>query len=178
MKSKIPVLPEPTPVVDLTKRVTGMSDSALATLHSNAVRLLHYGSERQRVSAVALMPAIEAELSARHTKALAGSARSRRDAEKRAERFSATLAEVKVSAVVPLRRAPSGPAHRFSLGEEVKLFRTLHGAVIDSLTYEVVRQLPSESSEFQYRIRSKDGRVERIVLESQLGRPRGPTLVA
>jgi len=173
MKNKVPVLPDRAPVVDLTDRVAAMSDSALDTLHGNAARLLQTGSERQRSSAEALLPVIEAELTARHAKAVAGSARSRRDAEKRAERFSATLAAVKENAV-PVQRAQQGPAHKFGLGEEVKLYRTLHGAVIDSLVYEVVRQLPSESSEFQYRIRSKDGRVERIVIESQLGRVSPP----
>jgi hypothetical protein len=171
MKNKAPVFSDRAPVVDLTDRMAGMSDASLDTLHANAARLLQNGNERQRASAASLMPAIEAELSARHSKLLAGSARSRRDAEKRSERFAANLAAVKTAAVPPIHREPSGPAHKFGLGQEVKLFRTLHGAVIDSLIYEVVRQLPLESTEFQYRIRSKDGRVERIVLESQLGAP-------
>lgn len=168
MKNNMPVLPDRAPVIDLRDRVAAMSDGALDTLHANAARLMQHGNERQRQSADALMPAIEAELSVRHAKALAASPRTRREAEKRSERFAATLAAVKTSAAAPEREI-SGPAHRFSLGQTVKLYRTLQGAVIDGLVYEVVRQLPSEHNEFQYRVRSKDGRVERIVTESQLG---------
>ncbi len=169
MKNKVPVLPDRAPVIDLRDRVAAMSDGALDTLHGNAARLLQQGNERQRQSAESLMPVIEAELGTRHAKALAASPRTKRDAEKRAERFAATLAAVKEASAAMPEREHSGPAHKFALGQSVKLFRTLQGAVIDGLFYEVTRQLPAENNEFQYRIRSKDGRVERIVTESQLG---------
>jgi hypothetical protein len=58
-------------IVDLHDRVPGMTDEALGTLHANALRLVQSGTERQRASADALMPAIESELAERHAKALA-----------------------------------------------------------------------------------------------------------
>ena len=58
-------------IVDLHDRVPGMTDEALGTLHANALRLAQSGTERQRASADALMPAIELELAERHAKALA-----------------------------------------------------------------------------------------------------------
>jgi hypothetical protein len=58
-------------IVNLSDRVPGMSDSALNTLHANAVRLAQSGTDRQRASAGTLMPAIEAELALRQARALA-----------------------------------------------------------------------------------------------------------
>ncbi len=158
-------------VVDLQDRVSGMSDSALSTLHANAVRLAQSGSERQRASADALLPAIEAELTARHTKSLAASPRARREIAKLSERFNVALAAAKMSAAAPEREAV-GPAHKFGMGDLVKLHRTMQGSAIDGFIYEIVRQLPPERNEFQYRIRTKDGRVERVVTETQLSASR------
>ena len=75
----------PLVIVDLHDRVPGMSDEALGTLHTNAVRLRESGNERQRASAAALMPAIESELAQRRAKALADSpVRKRRPPTKKA----------------------------------------------------------------------------------------------
>jgi hypothetical protein len=63
--------------------------------------------------------------------------------------------------------APS-PEHKFKIGQQVKLYRTLRGMPVENSLYEVTRLLPSENNEFQYRIRTLDGRVDRVVLESQL----------
>ena len=52
-------------VVDLRERVPQMSDDALATLASNARRLLESGSKKQQGSAADLMPVLEAELASR-----------------------------------------------------------------------------------------------------------------
>ena len=83
-------------IVDLHDRVPGMTDDALGTLHANAVRLAQSGNERQRASADALMPAIEAELAGRRAKALADApVRKRRAAVK------------KVKAVPPAQEAPT-----------------------------------------------------------------------
>ena len=73
-------------IVDLHDRVPGMTDDALGTLHANAVRLAQSGNERQRASAGALMPAIEAELADRRAKALANPpVRKRRAPAKKAK---------------------------------------------------------------------------------------------
>jgi hypothetical protein len=70
MKKKA-IVPGPRPpqgplvIVDLHDRVPGMSDEALGTLHTNALRLVQSGNERQRASAGALMPVIESELALR-----------------------------------------------------------------------------------------------------------------
>jgi hypothetical protein len=42
-----------------------MEDTALATLHTNAERLLEAGTSAQQTAAAALMPSIKAELAAR-----------------------------------------------------------------------------------------------------------------
>ncbi len=74
----------PLVIVDLHDRVPGMTDDALSTLHANAVRLVQSGTERQRASAGALMPAIESELAERRAKALANPpVRKRRAAVKK-----------------------------------------------------------------------------------------------
>jgi hypothetical protein len=60
------------------------------------------------------------------------------------------------------------PAHKFAIGTKVKLFRSIRGVPLESSLYEVTRQLPSENNDFQYRIRTLDGRVDRVAFESQL----------
>jgi hypothetical protein len=56
-------------VVDLRERVPLLDDKALATLHTNAMRLKDGGgSARQRASAEDLLPVIEGELAARREK--------------------------------------------------------------------------------------------------------------
>jgi hypothetical protein len=49
----------------MVEKLPGMADDALKNLHANAMRLGEAGSAQQRASATALLPAIEAELSAR-----------------------------------------------------------------------------------------------------------------
>ena len=51
--------------MNMVEKIPGMADDALKTLHANAVRLGEAGTAQQRASATALLPAIEAELSAR-----------------------------------------------------------------------------------------------------------------
>jgi hypothetical protein len=60
--------------------------------------------------------------------------------------------------------------HKFTVGEQVKLRRSRMSAPTEGSVYEVTRLLPSESNDFQYRIRMIDGRrvVDRVVFESQL----------
>ncbi|MBI1211772.1 MAG: hypothetical protein GC190_09945 [Alphaproteobacteria bacterium] len=167
--ARIPVESKPIVVVDMRERVGGLSDGELDTLHANAMRLAQNGSERQRASADALIPAIEAELTTRRAKELAASPRARRNAARVIEPAAVAAVSPAISPeVASPERKTRAPAHKFALGATVKLCRTLMGLPVDGLIYEVVRQLPAERSEFQYRVRTKDGRVERIVLESQV----------
>ncbi len=51
--------------MNIVEKLPAMADDALKNLHANAVRLGEAGTAQQRASATALLPAIEAELSAR-----------------------------------------------------------------------------------------------------------------
>ena len=51
--------------MSLVDKLPGMVDADLNNLHANALRLKEAGSAQQRASATAILPAIEAELSAR-----------------------------------------------------------------------------------------------------------------
>lgn len=58
--------------------------------------------------------------------------------------------------------------HKYKVGQRVEfLDRTLPAA---SGTYEIVRLLPSDGGELQYRIKSEREAHERVVREDQLGR--------
>jgi hypothetical protein len=52
-------------MMSMVEKLPGMADDALRNLHANALRLGGAGSAQQRASATALLPAIEAELTAR-----------------------------------------------------------------------------------------------------------------
>lgn len=74
---------------DLHSKLQGMDDKALGNLNANARRLESTGSIAQRDAAAALLPAIDAELSARQANALVAveaekAARRERAAAKRA----------------------------------------------------------------------------------------------
>jgi hypothetical protein len=172
MTAKVaPVLVEnkPAVVVDMRERVTGMSDGELNSLHANALRLAQEGTDRQRASAANLIPVIEGELAAREASLPATPARKRRAASRAADAIAATsTTTAPETEVVVSEPAAAVETHKFAVGSMVKLSRTLLGLPTDGLVYEIVRQLPVERSDFQYRIRTKDGRVERIVIETQL----------
>lgn len=51
--------------MDLSEKIPGMTDAALDNLRANAERLGQAGSATQRSAATALLPAIEAEQTAR-----------------------------------------------------------------------------------------------------------------
>jgi hypothetical protein len=74
-------------MMSILEKLPGMEDAALSTLHANAVRLEQAGSPTQRASAGALLPAIEAELTARRT------AKQERLAQARRERSKQKAAE-------------------------------------------------------------------------------------
>ena len=51
--------------MDVTTQLPTMDDGALTVLHANAERLMRLGTPSQQAAAVALMPSIKAELTAR-----------------------------------------------------------------------------------------------------------------
>ena len=59
------------------------------------------------------------------------------------------------------------PAHRFQVGEIVHLLSFI-GRNVPGDPYEVIKQLPQISGEFQYRIKSINEPHERVVRESEL----------
>ncbi len=72
-------------VVDLRDRVPRLDDKALATLHTNALRLKDSTNARQRASAGDLLPVIEAELAARQEHKRATTAKAPRATKKKAK---------------------------------------------------------------------------------------------
>jgi hypothetical protein len=61
----------------------------------------------------------------------------------------------------------SEQVHKFNIGHQVKLRHSRISPVVPRV-YEVTRLLPPENNDFQYRIRMVDGRVDRVVFESEL----------
>lgn len=57
-------------------------------------------------------------------------------------------------------------AHKFKVGQLVILHSKRHGVFAEQ--FEVVRLLPQENSDFQYRIKSTRDGHERVVFESEL----------
>jgi hypothetical protein len=53
--------------MDLAAKLPAMDEAALSVLRANAERLQRTGTKAQKAAAEALMPAIEAEISARRT---------------------------------------------------------------------------------------------------------------
>ncbi|MDO9413053.1 MAG: hypothetical protein Q7T81_10820 [Pseudolabrys sp.] len=60
--------------------------------------------------------------------------------------------------------------HKYSVGETVYFTSPNFGRAAASGTYTVVKQLPSESDDYQYRIKSSGEAFERVAKESQLDR--------
>jgi hypothetical protein len=58
-------------------------------------------------------------------------------------------------------------AHQFRSGQVVRLCRSIRYGAAEG-DYEIVRQLPDEDGEFQYRIKSMREPHERVVKESDL----------
>lgn len=59
-------------------------------------------------------------------------------------------------------------AHKFTIGQTVSYTPGMFGRNNGSGTYRVVRLLPFDGSEFQYRIKSLGEAYERVARESQL----------
>ncbi len=63
-------------------------------------------------------------------------------------------------------------SHKFTLGQTVRYTAgPLNRATADG-TYKVVKLLPPEGDEYQYRIRNNEEAFERVARESQLDRHR------
>jgi len=58
------------------------------------------------------------------------------------------------------------PEHRYRTGQIVMLVSRTHN--VPPGPYQIVRQLPSETSDPQYRIKSRDETHERVVAEHEL----------
>ena len=64
------------------------------------------------------------------------------------------------------------PAHKFSLGQTLAFAPSrMELRQAAASLFEVTRLLPSDGSEWLYRIRNAQGGVERVARESQLSRP-------
>jgi hypothetical protein len=61
-------------------------------------------------------------------------------------------------------------AHKYQVGETVYFTSPSFGRAAASGSYTVVKQLPSESDDYQYRIKSDGEAFERVAKESQLDR--------
>ena len=57
--------------------------------------------------------------------------------------------------------------HKYDIGQKVRYFSRMRASAPNS-EFEVVRLLPAEGGEFQYRIKSAEEKTERVVSEDQL----------
>jgi hypothetical protein len=99
----------------------------------------------------------------------------------RAARVSRAVSAVHKEA--PIIRTPSPPMqpivayeapvrlHKYTVGETVYFTSPSFGRAAASGSYTVVKLLPSEGDDYQYRIKSTGEAFERVVKESQLERP-------
>jgi hypothetical protein len=63
-------------------------------------------------------------------------------------------------------------SHRYSLGQAVRYTAGPFGRSGASGSFKIVKLLPSDGEEFQYRIKSTGEAFERVAKESQLDRDR------
>jgi hypothetical protein len=62
--------------------------------------------------------------------------------------------------------------HKFQIGQTVYFTSRLLGHMAANGTYQIVRLLPSDGEDYQYRIKSATEAFERVAKESQLDRSR------
>ena len=60
--------------------------------------------------------------------------------------------------------------HKFKVGQLVDFAPSRPGVPTSGRHYEIVRLLPAESGELQYRVKSKGETFERVAKESELSR--------
>jgi hypothetical protein len=81
---------------------------------------------------------------------------------------SAHPAPVHAVAAHPPARGPSLRAHKFRVGQTVLYTSSPIARPGASGTYTVVKLLPSDGEDYQYRIKNSDEAFERVAKESQL----------
>jgi hypothetical protein len=72
--------------------------------------------------------------------------------------------------VQPLVQTDASGAHKYQVGEVVYFTSPSFGRAAASGSYTVVKQLPTEGDDYQYRIKSTGEAFERVAKESQLDR--------
>lgn len=63
-------------------------------------------------------------------------------------------------------------AHRFQVGQSVLFSSSATSRPAPGGTYKVIKLLPSDGEDYQYRIKHPSEAFERVAKESQLDRPR------
>jgi hypothetical protein len=63
-------------------------------------------------------------------------------------------------------------AHKFQVGQSVYFTSSSFGRPAAAGTYKVIKLLPSDGDDYQYRIKSPSEAFERVAKESQLDRDR------
>ena len=58
--------------------------------------------------------------------------------------------------------------HKYHLGETVYFASRRLGHMVANSTYRIVRLLPSDGDDYQYRVKNQNEAFERVVRESQL----------
>ena len=71
-----------------------------------------------------------------------------------------------------VREITLNAAHKFRLGQTVYFTAKPLGHMTANGSYQIVKLLPSDGEEHQYRIKSTDEAFERVAKESQLDRSR------
>lgn len=71
-----------------------------------------------------------------------------------------------------LRRSKGVKAHKFTIGQSVYYTGAMLGRASAGGSYRIVRLLPPEGGDYQYRIKSVGEAYERVAKESQLERDR------
>jgi hypothetical protein len=87
---------------------------------------------------------------------------------------AATVAEASIMRTMSPPVQPAAPepvhAHKYRVGETVYYTSPSFGRAAASGSYTVVKLLPSEGDDYQYRIKSSGEAFERVAKESQLDR--------
>jgi len=67
------------------------------------------------------------------------------------------------------------PLHRFAVGQDVQFTPSRFDGAAPAGTYTIIRLLPNDSADREYRVRSTEDGHERVLRESKI-RPRLPLL--
>jgi len=125
--------------------------------------------------AVSKKPAKSARGAARTTTRTASAIRAPSIAPKSAIKSSLKAADAMIRTLSPSVQPAAGQeikviAHKYQVGETVYYTSPTFGRAAASGSYIVVKLLPSEGDDYQYRIKSSGEAFERVAKESQLDR--------